>query len=58
MIVNEDFKDSEEVCESDYLGVNVFINKNREGLVLDLSSLLKKTPITSELTYIFKMKVD
>lgn len=58
MIVNEDFKDSEEDCDSDYLGVNIFINKNKEGLVLDLSSLLKKTPITSELTYTFKMKID
>ena len=58
MIVNEDFKDESCEKEPDYFGVNIFINKNWEGLVLDLSSLLKKTPITSELTYTFKMKID
>lgn len=60
MIVNENFKDEDEKCnkEADYLGVNIFINKNGEGLVLDLNSLFKKNAITSELTYTFKMKLD
>lgn len=57
MIVDESFK-SDKNNEPDYFGVNIFLNWNKEGQVLDVGSLIEKSPISNELTYVFKMPID
>lgn len=57
MIVDESFK-SDKNNEPDYFGVNIFLNRNKEGQVLDVGSLIEKSPISNELTYVFKMPID
>ena len=58
IITDENFAGEEAKDEIEYLGVNVFENRNGGGVVMDMGSLLIKNSLSNELSYSFMIDVN